>query len=329
MLRVGIVGLGRWGKKLVCSIQDQTGPKSGHLRFVRGVTRTPETAEEFARQTNLALGDNFPDLLRDPEIDAVVLATPHTQHASQIVAAALAGKHVFVEKPLALTRRNAEEAVAASNRANVVLAAGHNRRFLPAMRELKQLVATGQLGAILHIEGNLSAPVALSYVPGTWRASSAESPVGGMTGMGIHVIDTMIHLVGGIRSVQAQSFRVASPIEGDDTTSVLLRFRQGCTGYLGTMTTTALNWRIQAFGTKGWAETRNNTVLETSFTDDRAGVTNVYPSVDIEKAELEAFANAICGIVSYPISTVDVIEGVAALEAIVTSAREQRPVDVL
>ena len=109
VIRAAIVGLGSWGRNLVASVQG----KSELIGFVAGATRTPAKAADFARQHGIALRDSYEQLLADPAIDAVVLATPHSMHTAQIVAAARAGKHVFTEKPLGLSREESAAAAAA------------------------------------------------------------------------------------------------------------------------------------------------------------------------------------------------------------------------
>ena len=105
MIRAAIVGLGRWGRNLVSAAKG-----SDKIRFVAGLVRDREKAFEFAHQHGLALFTGWNSLLLEKDVDAVVLATPHSLHAEQIVAAAKAGKHVFCEKPFALTRADAEAA---------------------------------------------------------------------------------------------------------------------------------------------------------------------------------------------------------------------------
>jgi len=318
MLNAAIVGPGRWGRVLVDSVQGAGVAKGEHIRFTRAVARSPAKAKDYAAAQKLALGEDYRTVLADPEIGAVVLATPHTQHRAQIEQAATAGKHVFCEKPLTLTRADAEAAVAACEAAGVVLAVGHNRRFLPAMHELKWMIDRGALGRILHIEGNYSAGRGPHYKPGMWRAESAESPAGGMTGFGIHVLDTMIHLCGPLAATRATSLRqVAAEI--DDTTFATLRFQSGMTGYLSTLTATAPAWRLQVFGSKGWAHMLGRDVLEVCVLDG-APETRRFDPFDTERAELDAFAIAAGGGTPYPISHADMIQGVAALEAIVRSA---------
>ncbi len=193
MLDAAIVGMGRWGRTLVESVQ---GRNDGGIRFVAGSTGRPERARDWAAQQGIRLHDDYAAVLADPAVKAVALATPHGQHAEQIIAAARAGKHVFVEKPFTLSKASAEAAVEACRRAGVVLALGHNRRFLPATIEARRLIAEGALGRVLHAEGNMSGPGALGYAPGSWRNDRAESPLGGMGAMGIHMIDMLIHLAG-------------------------------------------------------------------------------------------------------------------------------------
>ena len=130
MLDAALVGMGRWGQTLVNSVQGRNG---GGIRFVAGATRSPDKARGWAAEKGLDLLPDLDTVLADPRVKAVVLATPHRQHAAQVIAAARAGRHVFVEKPFALSKAEAEAAVAACQEAGVVLARGHNRRFLPAV----------------------------------------------------------------------------------------------------------------------------------------------------------------------------------------------------
>src|SRR5687767_6521690 len=129
MIDAAIIGLGRWGKGIVQSVQG----KSARLRFIRGVSKEPDDVRDFAATHGFALSTEFADVVADPRIQAVVLATPHSLHVDQIVAAAAAGKPVWCEKPLALTLTQAERAVAACRTAGTVLALGNNKRCFPSM----------------------------------------------------------------------------------------------------------------------------------------------------------------------------------------------------
>src|SRR5579859_2830062 len=123
-VRAAIVGLGRWGQRLVNSIEG-----SDKIRIVAGVTRRVERAQAFAEAKGFPLGADYDAVLADPAIDAVILATPHSLHAYQVVQAAAAGKQIFCDKPFTLDRASAKRAVAAAEAAGVTLAVGFNRRF--------------------------------------------------------------------------------------------------------------------------------------------------------------------------------------------------------
>src|SRR5262245_1425257 len=131
MINAAIVGLGWWGRTLVESAQG-----SDFLRFVAGATRTvTPDVKTFLDTQKLRLAENYDALVKDPNVQAVVLCTPHSMHTQQVVAAAAAGKHVFCEKPFALTKADAQRAVDATKKAGVALGLGYNRRFHPEMNK--------------------------------------------------------------------------------------------------------------------------------------------------------------------------------------------------
>src|SRR5450759_277505 len=115
MLRAAVCGAGHWGTRLIESVQG----KSNKIGFVTAVTRNPADKLALAERFGLALTDSYRQVLADRAIDAVVLATPHSQHAGEIITAAKAGKHVFCEKPFTLTRDDAQTAIAACQAAGI------------------------------------------------------------------------------------------------------------------------------------------------------------------------------------------------------------------
>ena len=248
VIDAAIVGLGRWGRSLVESVQG----KSEKLRFVLGVEPAMEAAREFAGKHRLRRAPTLDEALGDRSIRAVVLATPHSLHLPQVLAAAAAGKQIFCEKPLALTRADAEKMIEACERAGVVLGVGHNRRWWPAMRELERLVASGELGTLLHIEGHNSNENS-NAVTGGWRTLETESPGGGMTGAGLHALDAMVGIAGAVKRVKAQLLERKPPPAPQDTASALIEFQSGVSGLLASVRATPFYWRVHAFGTKGSA----------------------------------------------------------------------------
>jgi predicted dehydrogenase len=318
MIRAALVGLGRWGRRLVDSVQLDGQPKGDAILFTHAVSGSREKARDYAARQRLALVGSLEEILADPKIDAVVLATPHDQHAAQIAAAARFGKHVFVEKPLALSQASAETAVAAMRAAGLVLAVGHNRRFLPAARALKKLVTDGNLGTLVHLEGNFSGNFGMTYQPGMWR-SNEHGVAGAMTAMGIHVVDMFIHLAGLVDRVSATGIRRVIAVDMDDAVSVLFRFRNGASGYLSTLLTVPRQWSIQAYGTKAWAHMRDHHLLDICGEDAKPQF-HCFDEVDDLRLELEAFAAAICDVAAYPLPLDEAVHGVAVLDAVLRSA---------
>ena len=316
MLNAAIVGMGKWGQTLVNSVQ---GSNEAGIRFVAGCTGRPERAAEWAAQQGIRILPSFDAVLADPDVQAIAIASPHGMHADQVIAAARAGKHVFVEKPFTMTKASAEAAVVACRTAGVVMALGHNRRFLPAVAEMKAMLADGRIGTLLHVEGQFSGPGALAYKPGMWRANRAESPLGGMGGMGIHMVDMFINLAGRIAEVTVLSHARVLENGLDDTTAGLFRFESGVTANFATLALAPRFWRVGLFGTDAWAVLHGHESLIVCRRDGTPEE-KVFPVTDIERAELTAFAAAVAGGPAYPLPVEDAIHGVAVYEAMIGAA---------
>ena len=333
MIKAAIVGMGWWGRTLVESVQGA----SDKIKFVAGTTRTmsPEV-EAFAKEHGLRMAADYDALLKDKDVDAVVLCTPNSQHPAQVIAASKAGKHVFCEKPFTLTKDDAEVAVAAVRKAGITLALGYNRRFHPEMTKLRNQIRSGELGTILHVEATMTFPNALFLKPSHWRADRSETPAGGLAPMGVHAVDGMIDLCGDIDHVFAQSFRRVVEVDSDDTTSILFRMKEGMSGYLGTMTATGPGFSFQVFGSKGWVRLEGVTHVAGASSEVRRtrlfGNCRFQPvkgplqsweaeTIDLPRVTLEAFADAAEGRAPYPITLEEAIHGSAVTEAIIRSAK--------
>ncbi|MGH8686754.1 MAG: Gfo/Idh/MocA family protein [Burkholderiales bacterium] len=322
MLRVAICGAGRWGTRLIESVQG-----SAKIRFVCAVTRDPVALAPLGKRFEISLTSRYADVLADRNIDAVVLATPHSHHAEEISAAAKAGKHLFVEKPFTLTRASAESSVDACRRAGVTLAVGFNRRYSPAYVDMARRIAAGEIGRLRHLESHFSGPPSYQTEAGNWRSNQRESPGGSMTARGVHVLDAMVHLAGLATEVYAASERLEHDFDVDDTTSCLLRFAGGATGTLATLHAATRFYRLAVFGSKGALELRGDTELDVY--DLEGNVRRLqFDAVDKERAELEAFADAVAGGVKFVIAPEEIVNGVAATEAVVKSARSGKAVEL-
>lgn len=320
MIDAAMVGLGRWGQTVLNSIQG----KSKRLRIVHGVTKEPELAAELATRHGFRLSTDLEDAIANPAVKAILLATPHSLHVDQVCKVAAAGKPVWCEKPLALTRAEAERAIAAVRKAGVPLGSGNNKRCFASMRELKRAVDSGALGEILHIEGHFSNEHS-TRVTGGWRDDPRESPGAGLTGAGLHVIDALVNLGGPIRYVDARSTSRKPPPDPRDSVAVLVQFASGATGLMATIRAAPMFWRVHVFGTKGAAEARGE---DTLVVGKIGGETReqVFEHVDSLRVLLEAFADAIENGTPFPVTPAQMLDVVSTFESTVKSLERGLPV---
>ncbi|MDA0653442.1 MAG: Gfo/Idh/MocA family oxidoreductase [Proteobacteria bacterium] len=330
MIRAAIVGLGWWGQNHVLATKG-----SSKLQFVRAVDIAPDRVAKFCDAQGLALTDSFDDVLADPDIDAVVLVTPHSQHVDQIVAASAAGKHVLTEKPFSLHKADGLRGIEAARKAGITLGIGHNYRYGAAVREIKRMIDAGELGEIHHIEANLSHQGQIG-VEG-WRRSAAEAPTGGIVHFGAHMIDILCWYAGPMKRVFGQTTDHIMPA---DCGSVLIAFDSGTTGYLADLMTTPSNFHLQVMGSGGWARAQGwmdtNEVTKcfgAGRVEDGGGKveTITLPKVDILaqlRANDENFAAACQGEETYLFTPEEMAHTAAVHEAIAKSAASGQPVEV-
>lgn len=329
MIKAAVIGLGWWGQHMV-----RRNAGSAHIRIATAVDSNRERSA-FAHEHGLRFAGSLEEALADPGIDAVILCTPHSLHTAQLRACAQARKHVFCEKPLALTRAEAERSVAACREAGVQLGIGHERRYEPAIVEVRRLLNEGVLGTVMHAEANFSHDKLANMPKGDWRTSSKDAPAAGMTAMGIHLSDLYVSLFGPVREVFASTAsRVAYP-ENGDVISAMLRFESGATGYFNAILVTPHYLCLTVFGSDAWVEVRNETHPDTPgpstlTLQHRGGRREVrqYEWVDTVRANVEAFAMAIEGKAPYPFTDAEKIGNIAVLEAVARSAATGQAVTI-
>ncbi|HSD53980.1 MAG TPA: Gfo/Idh/MocA family oxidoreductase, partial [Burkholderiales bacterium] len=302
MVRVAVVGLGWWGRIIVQLLRG-----SAQMRAVKAVDPSP-LAAAFAREHGLPLVAELHDALSDPDVDAVVLCTPHSLHTDQIVAAASAGKHVFCEKPLSLSREAVLRAVEAVQANRRVLAVGHEKRFEPPIMEVVRLAQSGALGNLLQIEANFSQDKFLTLTADNWRLSTKEAPAGPLTATGIHLVDLSVALMGPAERVFASVKQLGSQLANGDTLAILASFKGGGHALISAVLATPFDGRVAVYGSKGWAEVRDKAhpeapqgwTLTTTLRGEPKRSAD-YPPAPAVLANLEAFAAAIEGRAAYPV----------------------------
>ncbi|MEE9256340.1 MAG: Gfo/Idh/MocA family oxidoreductase [bacterium] len=326
--RLAFVGLGRWSDNLA-----EGAKRSGRIEIAAGLSRSGEKMAAFQKKFGGAPRDSYEDILSDDEIDGVVLTTPNSLHAAQAIAAARSGKHVMVEKPMALSVKDCRAMIAAADEAGVVLAVGQNTRRTARYRKAAELIRAGEIGEVILAEANQSRPQ--SYrIEGLWRNSREESPGGPLASFTVHQADAMNHLVGPVRRISAFINKVCGPADTDDVMAATVEFESGALGYLGgTMLTPDRNF-FQVHGTKGVV------LLDAeggaaSIKREGSDVFEPIPMPDQKTQladslaeEMEEFAACILSGGRPEVAGEEGMAAVAVIEAIVRSAESGAPVNI-
>ncbi len=327
---VAIAGFGWWGKHMATRLTDHPFIK------VAGIVEPMAANHAAISELGLPVWTDLGEPLEIAGIDAVILTTPNPLHEEQVIRCAGAGKHVFCEKPLGLTGDSARRSAQACRTAGVQLGIGHERRFEPAMMQLKSDIDSGALGTIMHAEAAFSHDKLIGVPKGDWRTSKAVSPAAGMTAMGIHLTDLLISFFGRVETVQAMTASRSLGWETGDVVTVQLKFRAGMTASLSAVLHTPHFIRMHVFGSDQWVQILNDShpdtpggIVRALSSRTGAGVSQVeHDWTDAVTANLEAFAAAAQGRSPYLFSTEEMVHNIEVLEAITVSAEDNRTVTI-
>jgi predicted dehydrogenase len=195
---LGLIGLGWWGGELAGAAE-----RGEEARIVSCFARSEGTRAQFAQEHGCRAAASLDGLLADPGVEGVLIATSHRSHRPLVERTAAAGKHVFVEKPLATTVEDARACVDAAAEAGVLIQVGHQRRRTAANRRIKAMLDAGEIGDVETVVAHQSVPNGFKMAADAWRWSPDQSPLGSMTSLSVHKIDTMHYLLGSIARVSA------------------------------------------------------------------------------------------------------------------------------
>src|SRR6476619_4274438 len=201
-LRVACIGMGWWSDVLADAIQ-----RSGKLEIVSCYTRSEEKRKNFAAKYRCRPAASYEAMLADTEIEAIINTTPNDAHLATTRAAAAAGKHVFLDKPIANSVSDGRAITEACRRAGVVLALGYQRRRESHFRHVRQQIDAGRFGKLVNAEANISRDRLGKVDLTSWRYQAAGMPGGVMLQIGIHYIDVLAYLIGPVHAVHGQSGR--------------------------------------------------------------------------------------------------------------------------
>lgn len=320
---LGLVGLGWWGAELTKAAE-----RGGAARVVTCFARGEKGRNAFADEFGCRSAASMEDLLADESVEGVLIATSHQSHRPLIEQVAASGKHVFVEKPLTTTVEDGRAAVDAARRAGVILQVGHQRRRTAANRKIKEMIDVGELGDIETVVAHQSIPNGFKMPDEAWRWSPDQSPLGSMTSLGVHKIDTMHYLVGPISRVSAFT-RAGRDRPIDEATVVAFEFESGALATLTTSFFTPVINEIALFGTDAAAfNTAGGTRLAVQKRLDAEPTDVELTPVDPVVDQLVGFAQAIRGEGPVEPDGEAGLAVIAVMEAAAESAASGRAVDV-
>ena len=219
---VGCVGMGWWSDVLADAMQ-----RSGKLKIAACFSRSEEKRAKFAAKYGCRALPSYEALLADRGIEAIVNTTPNGAHLETTRAAAAAGKHVFLDKPIANTVADARALTQACRDANVVLALGYQRRRETHFRWVKAAIDAGGFGKLVNAEANISRDRLGKIDLSSWRYQAAGMPGGVMLQIGIHYTDVLEYLMGPIVAVSGQFVRLVLPGDNPDVASLVLEHEGG------------------------------------------------------------------------------------------------------
>jgi len=327
-VRVASVGLGRWAKTLADAIQ-----RSDRLRIASCFSRSEKSREAFSRQYGCRIADSYAGLLKDPEVEGVIITTPNDAHADPILHAAASGKHVYVDKPIAHAMADARAIDRACRDAGVILAVGHSARRLQGNRKIKAILDRGGLGKPVMAECNFSHNRGLELSPDQWRWHKSKSPGGPLIQLAVHHADTLHYLLGPVKAATAMTKRLYTPAEIEDVTMTLLEMESGQLCYMGSNWASQGSFYTYVYGTDAnlyftadfnfWSRSdlidrHSRLEIQCRGSSDRKPIT--LGEGDMFREELEDFAECIRGRRKPEVGGPEAIAALAVVHAAIRSA---------
>jgi len=321
--RVAVVGVGGHGRNLAAAAR-----AASTLEIAACFDANAQAAAKAGADLGCPVARSYDEVLADSSVAGVILATPNALHAPQTIAAARAGKHIFVEKPMANTLEEAREMILEARRAQVLLQVGHNVRRGGSYRLMKELVEQGVVGRVVMAEGNFGHDGGLRLKPDQWRWTWNQCPGGAMMLLGVHHADTLAWLCGPIKRVTAFMARVATQAEIEDACAVSLEFESGALGSINAGYAYPRQVHLNVLGTQAnLLSDERNPYLLVVRSDGRSEQLPVEEG-DTLKDEMEAFGRCILEGTRPEVAGEEGFHALAVVWAAIESSRAGKPVEV-
>jgi predicted dehydrogenase len=331
-IKTAMIGVGNWARVLA-----KAASSSDKIEIVCCVGRSPERLATYSKDFGIPARD-IDVVLADKDITAVVLALPNELHYEFAQRAALAGKHIYIEKPIANTMADSLAVAALEQVHSVRIVVGHCARLLAGVRTIRAAIDAGKLGKISQIEANFSNDRGLRLTPKDWRWYQESAPGGSLSQIGVHQFDTLRYLGGDIAAVSANAAR-HSPVgaEVEDQWIVAVHFADGKLGVMLTSWTSPGTYSVRATGADAlmfydinqtyWPTPERLHENATLYLQARGKgpaerqALSVSPG-NMFRDELEMFADSVTMAKECELSAANGCQAVAAVYAALKSARE-------
>lgn len=323
-MKVACLGMGWWSDVLADAIK-----RSGKLAIVSCFSRSQDKREKFAARYGCKAARSYEEILNDRSIEGIVNTTPNSAHLETTLAAARAGKHVFLDKPIANTIADARALTEACRRAKVVLALGYQRRRESHFRFIRNEIDKGAFGRLVNAEANISRDRLGKIDLSSWRYTAEGMPGGVMLQIGIHYTDVLEYLLGPVKAVSGQFVRLVLPGDNPDVASLILEHENGALSTLNASYASASEYYLMnIYGKEATAYYDLHNGLRVLKRGGAQAAAVPCPKNDPIVEELEEFARAARGDGGPEMDGERSTRSLAVILAGIRSAREGRRVEV-
>jgi len=324
--KVASIGIGWWSDVLA----DAAARTNGRVQMVSCFTRTEDKRLGFAEKYGCKAADSFNEILQDPEVDGIINTTPNHVHLETTRAAAEAGKHVFLDKPVANTIGEAKAISRVCADAGVVLAVGYQRRREAQFRWIRDQIDAGNFGKLVQAEANISRDREGKFEAGHWRYTAEGMPEGVMLQIGLHYVDVLMMLLGPVKSVSGMASQLVLPGDNPDVGTLLMTHENGAVSSLSTSYASASEYYLMNIYGKRMSAFYNlfDGLRSLKQGDSEPGPVKV-EKIDTLAEQLVEWADAAQGNGVPEVGGEDATYSLAVVKAGIKSVHEKRHVDVV
>jgi predicted dehydrogenase len=323
-LRVAVIGMGWWSDVLSDAIT-----RSEKIEIVACFTRSKDKRKAFAQKYGCRQAHSFDDILKDASIEAIVNTTPNSVHLETTAQAASAGKHVFLDKPIANTVAEGQEIARVCDKAGVVVALGYQRRRENHFRWIKDEITAGRFGELVQAEGNISRDRLGKIDLSSWRYQASGMPGGVMLQIGLHYVDVLEMLMGPVKRVSGLLAQLVLPGDNPDVSALILQHENGAISTLNASYASASEYyMLNVYGKEATAYYDLFGGLRHLRRGETTSRSVPVSSNDTIREELEEFAHCIRTGTKPETDAWWGARNLAVVKAGIKSANEHRVVDV-